>query len=73
MVLGMRPIVAGNGDADLYGINTESKCYSPHEGDLFHAVYDGTLRSKGCVEEHGLARGKGTLGKERSAKVGDRC
>ena len=32
--------VADNVDADLYGINT---VYQPHEVDLFHAAYDGTL------------------------------
>ena len=40
--------VAANADADLYGINTERIYYSPHDGNLFHAAYDGTLR---VVEE----------------------
>ena len=69
--------VAANADADLYGINTEKKYYSPHEGDLFHAAYDGTLRvveeAKGVWKNMDLPRAKGTLGKERSAMVGDRC
>ena len=36
--------VADNVDADLDGINPESKYYQPHEVDLFHAAYEGTLR-----------------------------
>ena len=58
--------VADNVDADLYGINTESKHYWPYEADLFHAAYDGTLsrgRSKGSVEEHGDGEGQGDVGK----------
>ena len=59
-------IVLQTMDADLYGINTESKHYWPHEVDLFHTAYGGTLRvvkkQKG-MEEHGIGKGQGEVGK----------
>ena len=55
--------VADNMNADLYGINAESKYYWPHEVDLFHAAYDGTLRvvdeTKGVWKNMRLARERG--------------
>ena len=54
--------VADNVDADLDGINTESKYYQPHEVDLFHVAFDGTLRvldeAKRVWKNMGLARDK---------------
>ena len=62
--------VADNVDADLDGINTESKYYyQPHEVDLFQVPYDGKLRvldeAKRGWKNMGLTRGKGRLGKEK--------
>ena len=62
---------ADNMNADLCGINAESKYSWPHEVDLFHAAYDGTLslrvvdEAKGVWKNMGLARGKGRLAKEK--------
>ena len=64
--------VADKVDANLYGINTESKYYWPHEVDLFHAAYDGTLRvldeSNGAWKKMGLARARGGWEKRRRRK-----
>ena len=55
--------VADNVDANLYGINTESKYYRPHEVDLFHTAYDGTVRvvdeAKGVWKTMGVWQGAG--------------
>ena len=66
--------VADKVDANLYGINTESKYYWPREVDLFHAAYDGTLRvldeSNGAWKKMGLARDERRLGKEKEKEKG---
>ena len=59
--------VADNVDADLDGINIESKyCYQPHEVDLLrHIRWDTESpgRRKTGVEEHGIGKGQGEVGK----------
>ena len=60
--------VADNVDADLYVINTEAKYYWPHEVDLFHAAYDGSLR---VVNEAEGVCGRTYVGSARGKRLGN--
>ena len=75
---GIREVLHGYGHAAVDGdrvADNVSKYYRPHEVDLFHTAYDGTLRvvdeAKGVWKTMGgLARGRRRLGKETEKEGG---